>query len=350
LRSFGLANGRAWAWLQARQHNPSKGAIVPISPQTDPDFKFKAVDLEPGEQPPPDSPAELGPLAQLLRPDGKPGKWEGKGFNTIWRPHELANGGQDRFLELNLTSEKLVFTRIPGKIPNRGLLMPDIDMVGLTYMQEIKGLDPLEGLHVEPGIWASVPPTSDPAVGATVVRMASIPHGTTILAQGSSLAVDGGPHIEANNIIPFPIATPPPPNADFAAAEATFTELNLAIDTPFRQASKAVTRAMVENPNSVLLADIAGQKITSTTVLIVSTKHEPVPGGGTSNTAFLEDGKNPPGGNANAVEVDAIFWIETVAGAPGEPDKLQLQYTQLVQLNFNGLSWPHVSVATLKKV
>jgi len=26
-----------------------------------------------------------------------------------------------------------------------------------------------------------------------------------------------------------------------------------------------------------------------------------------------------------------------------------LQYTQTVLLNFNGLSWPHVSVATLEK-
>jgi len=26
----------------------------------------------------------------------------------------------------------------------------------------------------------------------------------------------------------------------------------------------------------------------------------------------------------------------------------QLQYTQRVLLNFNGLSWPHITVATLK--
>jgi hypothetical protein len=330
--------------LQARQHNPSKGAIVPISPQTDSNFAFKAVE-QPAVEPVPD----LGPLSQLVDSDGK-GTWEGAGFNTIWRPHPLAEG-HDRFLELNLTSEKLEFTAIPGPIPNRGLLMGDIDMFGLTYMQQIKGLDPAEGLHIEPGIWANVPPTTDPSVPPTVVRMASIPHGTTILAQGTFLTVEGGPQIDENNIIPFQIGTPPPPNADFAAAEATFTELNLAIDTPFRQKSAAVTQAMVENPNSVLLADIAGQNITNTTVLIISTKHEPVPGGGTSNTAFLEDGKNPPGGNANAVEVDAIFWIETVAGGGyDEPDKLQLQYTQLVQLDFNGLRWPHVSVATLKKV
>ncbi len=113
---------------------------------------------------------------------------------------------------------------------------------------------------------------------------------------------------------------------------------------------------MVKNPNSVLKAAIEGQTITSTTVLIISTTHDKTPGGGTANTAFLEDATKPQGcppcvsfGNANAVEVDAIFWIETVGGENGEPDFLQLQYTQLVQLDFNGLRWPHVTVATLRK-
>src|ERR1019366_3641914 len=107
--------------------------------------------------------------------------------------------------------------------------------------------------------------------------------------------------------------------------------------------------AMVENPNSVLEKDIAGQNITSTTVLAISTTHQPVAGGGTANTAFLEAASSPPGGNATAVEVSAIFWIETIAGSYGEPEQLQLQYTQLVQLDFNGLRWPHVTVATLRK-
>ena len=56
-----------------------------------------------------------------------------------------------------------------------------------------------------------------------------------------------------------------------------------------------------------------------------------------------------PAGNANAAEVDATFWIETLPGSGGGPDILQLQYTQLVQLDFNGLRWPHVTVATLRK-
>jgi hypothetical protein len=325
---------------------------VTISAQTDPDFQFKGVEAPAAGEPVIEPADELGPLAQLIDPNDPKGegKWEGEGFNTIWRPHLLAEGGQDRFLELNLTSETLVFKRIPGKIPNRGLAMPDINMFGLTYMQEIKGTDPLEGLHIEPGIWANVPATTNPAEPATVVRMASIPHGTTILAQGTTLTVAGRPQIENNNIIPFQIGSPVPPSSDFAAAEATFTELNIDTETKFRQKSLAVTQAMVENPNSVLQKAIAEQNITSTTVLAISTAHTPVAGGGTANTAFLEAASAPPGGNATAVEVSAIFWIETVAGEYGQPDKLQLQYTQLVQLDFNGLRWPHVTVATLHKL
>jgi hypothetical protein len=315
---------------------------VPTSAQTDADFQFKGV-----ENPTAEPPDELGPLAQLVGDNGK-GEWHGKGFNTIWRPHPLAEGGHDRFLELNLTEERLAFSKIEGKIPNRGLAMPDINLFGLTYLQQIKGLDPLEGLHIEPGIWVNVPPTTNPAEPATVVRMASIPHGTTILAQGTFLTVDKGPQINDNNIIPFPIGTPTPPSSDFATAAETFTELNLEIPTEFRQASAGVTQEMVENPNLFIQQIAAKQKITSTTVLIISTAHTPVAGGGTANTAFLEAASAPPGGNAQAVEVSAIFWIETVTGDDGA-SKLQLQYTQLVQLDFNGLRWPHVTVATLHK-
>jgi hypothetical protein len=45
----------------------------------------------------------------------------------------------------------------------------------------------------------------------------------------------------------------------------------------------------------------------------------------------------------------ATFWIEKVAHPGGYGHYLQLQYVQTVLLNFLGLSWPHVSVATLIK-
>jgi hypothetical protein len=110
-----------------------------------------------------------------------------------------------------------------------------------------------------------------------------------------------------------------------------------------------VTQAMVQNPNSILQAAIHGKPMKSRTFIQISTKHTPIKGGGTANTAFLSSASNPPGGNANASEVDATFWIQTLPGSGGGPDILQLQYTQLVQLDFNGLRWPHVTVATLRK-
>ena len=319
--------------------------------RTDPEFTFtghpeiaetaEAHDATAAQQADP-----LGPLARLVG-DGEEATWVGDGFNAIWRPHTLAGSGQDRFLELNLTTEKLVFTRIKGAIPNRGLLMGDINMFGITYMQQIaEKHDPSEGLHIEPGIWANVPHTTNPAEPPTVVRMGSIPHGTAILAQGTGKTIVGGPTIPDNNIIPFAVGSPPPPNSEFGSAEGVFTELNLATPTPFRHASPGMTEELVKNPNSFLKKAIAGQKIKNTTILAISTKHTPVKGGGTANTAFLEAATSPPGGNAKAVEVDATFWIEALEG---EPAQLQFQYTQLVQLDFNGLRWPHVTVATLRK-
>jgi hypothetical protein len=318
---------------------------VTTAPKTDADFKFPGTAYAaPGAATPADVTLPASPYGPL---EALTGCWKGTGFNTIWRPHQLSSG-QDRFLELNITTETLVFTKIDGPIPNRGLLMPDIDMFGLTYLQQIAEAQDGAGLHIEPGIWALVPATSDPDVPESVVRMGSIPHGTVILAQGNAFDVASGPRIDDNNIIPFPVGSPPPPNSDFDSAEQKFPELDLSIPTEFRFASPGVTQDMVKNPNSVLVAAIDGQTITNTTVLIISTKPEPVPGGGTANTAFLGSASNPPGGNADAVEMDAIFWIETVQDQDGASFQ-QLQYTQLVQLDFNGLRWPHVTVATMRK-
>ncbi len=319
-----------------------------VTAQTDPDFVFEGIPPieEPAAVQAPGDP--LGPLAPLA------GTWKGHGFNAIWRPHPLSSG-QDRFLELNMTTETLAFSKINGPIPNRGLLMPDINMFGLTYMQQIAETSTGAGLHIEPGIWATVPPTTDPNEPATVVRMASIPHGTVINAQGNAQVLSGGPqHIPDNNILPFFLPGSPPANSDFNTVANTFPELNLSIPTAFRFVAPGVTQDIVKNPNSVLQsalqASLQGTTMKSRTFLHVSTTNNPIKGGGgLANTAFLAAGSNPPGGNAKAVETTATFWIETIAGTGGQPDKLQLQYTQLVQLDFNGIRWPHVTVGTLQK-
>lgn len=282
----------------------------------------------------------LGPLAQLV------GEWKGTGFNQIWRPF---HGTQDHFLELNETTEVLQFIEIPGNIPNRGLLQADINLHGITYLQKINDANVKQGgkpagIHIEPGIWISIPLTTNPSDPATVARMANIPHGTSLVAQGSAIPVAGPPVFATVNITPFLIA---PPHTLFP-----FPEQNLSIASAFRTAPADiphVTQAMVDNPNVVLAAGIAGKTITSMTVLQISTTNlnpPPTTGGGTDNIAFLQGAAGGP--NAQSIQMDAIFWIEEFVDKHGQ-HKLQLQYSQTVILNFNGLSWPHVSVATLSK-
>jgi hypothetical protein len=326
--------------------------------QLDPDFAFAgaADTAEAAAAQTQAAPADpLGPLAGLPGPANTPGVWVGHGFNAIWRPHQ-ASSGQDRFLELNLTDETLIFSRINGQIPNRGLAMPDINMFGLTYLQQINEAgNPANGLHIEPGIWANVPSTSDPTEPPTVVRMASIPHGTVVLAQGVWQVLQGGPqHIPDNNILPFFFHDPVPANGDFQQVAGNFPELDFSIPTQFRSKPPGVTQDMVKNPNSVLQqalqASLQGTHMKSRTFLNVSTTDDLIKGGGgTANTAFLASSRTPAQGNARAATVEATFWIETIAGTGGGPDIHQLQYTQLVMLDFNGIHWPHVTVGTLRK-
>jgi len=304
-------------------------------------------------RPLPEIPGGAAPAVQVALEEGGgdpsldflrdlPGIWKGTGFNVIWRPNSAP--GQDRFLELNLTTEVLEFSEGIGEIPNRGLLQGDIVMHGITYMQKIADANLNAGLHVEPGIWAIVPKTDNPEEPATVVRMGTIPHGTSLLAQGIGSRSAGGPNIPDTNITPFRIGNP--------GQLFNFPESNLSTPSDFRSPPAqlvGITQAMVDNPNSVLKNALQNQSITSTVTLDVSTASaNPIVGGGTANTAFLQ-GTSVGGPNAVAVTASSTFWIEKVAGQGGGPDFLQLQYTQLVLLNFNTLSWPHVSVATLRK-
>ena len=267
------------------------------------------------------------------------GTWVGTGFNVIWRPFNPLTES-DRFLELNLTNEKLEVSKIDGAIPNRGLLQGDIDMFGVTYVDQISDANLNAGLHFEPGIWARVPATTEPAQGESYVRMASIPHGTTILAQGRSTTVNSAPTIPATSITPFIKGNP--------SGLITFAEQDLSQVTQFRTTGPGltgITQPMLDDPNSVLRAVIAGQTITQTIQLDVDTLPL-TPGGtngGTANTVFL-GGTAPNTENAFSVDVHATFWIEKLQG---QTSFTQLQYTQKVLLNFNGLSWPHITVGTL---
>jgi hypothetical protein len=285
---------------------------------------------------------KLGPLAEL------PGLWTGTGFNLIARPDFQNN--KSFFLEINGTIENLEFTRIGGDIPNRGSQQGDAFLHGVHYLQEVADCATHGALHIEPGLWLLIPPTTDPNVPQpTVVRHATIPHGDSLLAQSTFFTeVDGPPQIADVDSFPFTDPTIPglnTPAQQILGPPYTDQYLNRTLPTCCLPPGLDLN-ATVRNPALVLRAAINGQIITHTVVIVISTAA--VAGStGILNIPFVVR-------NANALQMDAIFWIETVQPTTGDPF-MQLQYVQRVILDFpakpNGpiIHWPHISVATLVK-
>src|SRR5947209_13465096 len=262
---------------------------------------------------------DLGAIASFT------GTFKGTGFNTIFRPQDFAatptllpnpaHGPDDNVLELNLTEETLSFQPALGSIPNRGMVQGDVFLNGIPYLQTINDVsDPAQpvGIHFEPGVWLSVPPTTVPAESASLVRMASIPHGTTIEAQGTSFTVAGGPRIDPVDITPFPIGQPSHA-IKFPSQTATDAgTFRLPQDLTDFIAGGTITQEILDDPNIILKRRADAQTITSTTVIVISTNPaDPLFGGGTDNIAFLLGDKNATAPNANAIQMSATFWIET---------------------------------------
>jgi hypothetical protein len=142
------------------------------------------------------------------------GTWEAEGFNLIARPDK--EGGSPLFLELNQTFETLSFIPISSSIPNRGDLVDDIEMFGLTYLQKVSDSVTKGALHIQPGIWIHLP-SQDVGATQSVARMGNIPHGNSLLAQGTAIKLDpftGNPFdpdaLSASNTAPFPAGGPMP--------------------------------------------------------------------------------------------------------------------------------------------
>jgi hypothetical protein len=313
---------------------------------------------------------ELGLLGDLA------GNWHGHGFNLIARPDREGNG--PLFLELNQTDETLKFDPIASAIPNRGFAQLDIELFGLTYLQKISDSVTGGALHIEPGIWVTQPsttaPTEDPpANGQIVARMANIPHGNALLAQGAAIKVasltNGTFNIPPVNASPFAAnATMPAPGTQGGFPPYDLSNVTPAATdfrTPFGNTppiplpadiNAVPMQTVINDPTRLLQAAIKGQFIEEMVVLEIGTVATlpqvggnisiPNGAGGVENMPFLV-------ANADAATVFATFWIEKIRQPVGH--FLQLQYVQTVLLNFPilgtniNLSWPHVSVATLRK-
>jgi hypothetical protein len=283
--------------------------------------------------------------------------WRGKGFNLIWRPNfENESGPLDHFLQLHITDESLSFTDITGKsgIANRGMNQKSIFLGGLAYLQTIYDWYDHSPQHVEPGVWANVPATIDPKEEPTVVRMGSIPHGTTFNLQGTAATIASRPDFGIARIFPFKMGSPD----DGLTGIVRLMEGWLPLARPSNSRTPAnqlagLTDAQLANPHLLLSRVIDHQTfVRPTTVLKVTSdtsapKSVPDVGGGAQSIAFLTGKVSEGGPNADVTSVTATFWIERVKDKYGNEFD-QLQYTQRVLLNFNKLTWPHITVGTLR--
>ncbi len=282
---------------------------------------------------------DLGLLSQL------PGDWRGHGFNLTARP--FFGNAVPFFLELNATRESLDFTAISGDVPNRGSLQHDIFLHGLRYVQQVTDVVQDTGIHIETGMWMRVPPTTAPSqTTESYVRQSTIPHGDALLAQTIfTTTVQSGPLINPVLSIPFTDAVVPPINGT-PTQPITKPEYLAQYNTdklpPLGLPPGLVAAAVIADPTLVLKEHIQGQKINKTIVLSISTALAGGLGSTLVNIPFVTR-------NANATQLDAIFWIEFVE-RPNGRIFVQLQYVQRVILEFVGIKWPHISVATLKRL
>jgi hypothetical protein len=371
------------------------------------------------------------------------GTWKGRGFNLIARPDFHDN--TDLYLQLNHTRETLRFTPIGGPVPNRGFGQDDIELFGLTYLQQISDAAKDGALHIEPGIWVTqpnteFPPESVPKPAQLVARMGTIPHGNSVLAEGIAEPFDGPPVLTVPgaqysfskfpsfNSTPFGVPPTAPGiliNAAGSSEKLTaptvpakpFPQYDLSIPigpippgplnppfalntrTPFDTVpldppipNTPQNQALVNDP-IVFLQDEIKELVDEGhtfegTVLNIATQTPinfltvansgaggaatpvavPQFGGGIENIQFLlgqnvnVGGQPEPEPNAQTALVYATFWIETVTNTNNGHTFMQLQYAQMVVLNFPirhllnqnppvyvNLGWPHITVGTLRK-
>lgn len=290
---------------------------------------------------------DLGPLALLASH-----AFHGNDANFIFRPQSpltptplpTPQPNSDNILEINLTQETLTFSAALGSIPNRGSAQGDIFLNGISYEQLINDMtDPANpvGIHNERGHFCIVPPTTAPPVPTTsIFRQGSIPHGAAIDMQGGWSTISGPPTIPPVDITPFNAGG----KIRFASqTAATPGTPRIPQDlTPFIAAG-TITQAMLDDPNTVLRSARLPAAVTTTSVVQLATHPvSPLFGGGTNDIAFLLGDPAGAQPNANAVSVTATFWVMQLEGGV-----VALQYSQLIILSFNGLSWPHVNCASL---
>lgn len=247
---------------------------------------------------------DLGPLKLL------PGKWKsvpGEGWNMIALP--FADGESNYRVLVNSFDEELKFSLVDKAVANRGLRLNDSGakvesdqfVATLDYEQMIIQTDsadfPVSGLagdpglaiHHEPGLWLHM--ANETTNGINLARLATIPHGDSLLALGSSTEGEGAPDIPA--IRGLPIGTVPE-DLDINKYLAPYKHFR---DNPFKGVyDPAFPTELLKKANECV-------DIVRTTTLTVDTEIET---GGIKNIPFVTR-------QANAGAMKSTFWIEELA-------------------------------------
>lgn len=307
---------------------------------------------------------DLGPLKFL------PGVWksEGRGWNIIALPFatQPPPAGFNFRVLMNQYNEELEFTLVDKAVPNRGLggngATVDTDqlVVTLDYEQEIsqiasvdfpesdKAGEPGLAIHHEPGLWLHM--TNELTNGIDIARLATIPHGDSALALGTSEEMNGPPQIGTLNGLPIGVGGLVREDGSPNPYLAPYQHF---IDNPFFGTVPTTVPGFPGfhplDLNAILKFANNGVDVVRTTVLEVDTTIE---NAGIVNIPFIVK-------QANAASMKSTFWIQELAEQDenGNP-KLRLQYSQVVILDFfdrpDGLPglirWPHVSINTLDRV
>lgn len=309
----------------------------------------------------------LGPLAQFTGTYGGP--TNSSGLSSIFRPQSPQTptagmpAGALNVLQLTVVREVLMFTSNPGLIGvpvNRGSIQGDITLVPIIYSHYVEDQAIPETLsnlstgagviHEEVGMFLVTPATTAPAEPVTICRGGFLPHGVSFAMQGPAVTIQGPPTIPPMNcsdsatptgITPFITGSHPP--ALVPQPSLTVTNkgtARLPQDLTSMVAAGNISQAILNDPNTILRNVTAKQNITSTTIITLDT-HGPIPGGGVTNTAFLLS-------NATCTRARSTFYIEMVnLGLLGTWP--QIQYTQEILLDFDGITYPHMTVATLTR-
>jgi hypothetical protein len=310
-------------------------------------------------------------------------------------PHEQAPF-KFRIL-MNQYDEVLEFKSVDDNVPNRGLAKVidnsanhDQFVAALDYQQAIEQIDaedfpdsgglagpPKLPIHHEPGLWLYMKNlrTTDKDFSAAkgvvdadleVARLATIPHGNSVLALGTAAKQRGMPEIPPVSGLPIgrfeDLASP---------GYDVLTDNGNGQPDPYLLPYKH----FIENPYFGVLGQPGGPPVPpgfpgfnprdmneilrfanknvavarTTTLTVDSTRQD----GGVVNIPFVVKQAEP-------VSMKSTFWIQELKAkdSKGRP-KLRLQYSQIVILDFfrpredghpDRARWPHISINTLEKV